>query len=170
MASVASFTLAIAILFTCSVKGQYLLLSNELSGQVLFCAATAPNGQFAISFIHSVNKSPVTEYYHVDNGQIYLDSLRYYTFGAGMPSELEPGQFIHYEDDGAMIIEGFDRPMFHLVYNIGRVAGHTLHWQGQDIPLNTLDAPGQPVLFSVIIYPRLWMALYKAGFARSCQR
>lgn len=159
MASAALAALAAAVLFACTIKGQYLLLINEQSGQVLFCAPAARGSQFAVSFIHSVNKSPVTEYYRIEEGQIYLESLRYYTFGAGMPTEPEQEQTMRFEADGSIIIEGFDRPMPRLVYNIGRVANHTLHWQDNAIPLNTLDAPGQPVLFSVIVYPRLLQAL-----------
>lgn len=156
MVGVALVALVAAIMFAYAIKGQYLLLINEQSGRVLFCEHVTAESEFAVSFCHSVNKSPVTEYYRIENGQIYLKSLRYYTFGAGMPTEPDPGQTMRYEDDGAMIIEGFDRCMPKLIYNIGRTANHTLHWQGREIPLNTLDVPGQPVLFSVIIYPRLW--------------
>ena len=160
MASAIIITLTVAALFICSSKEQYLLLTNELSGQVLFCVTADQGSEFAVSFNHSVNKSPVIEYYRIENGLIYLKSLRYYTFGAGMPTELLQGQTMRHEEDGAMVIEGFDRPIPHLVYNIGRISNHTLHWQGREIPLNTLDAPGQPILFSLIVYPRLWPTLH----------
>jgi len=152
-------TLAAAVLLSYMIKGQYLLLNDEQSGQVLFMAPVGPVSEFAVSFIHSVNKSPVCEYYRIKGGQIFLEAVRYYTFGAGMPTEAVEGQTMHYDQDGAIIIGGFDRPLPRLVYNIGRVSNHTLHWQGQDIPLNTLDKPGQPILFSVIFYPRFWRAL-----------
>ncbi|MCL1906057.1 MAG: DUF1850 domain-containing protein [Clostridiales bacterium] len=158
-ASVALAALAAAALTAYSLKGQYLLLTNEQSGRVLFCEPAALGSEFAVSFTHSVNKSPVTEYYTIANGQILLQALRYYTFGAGMPGGPEQGQTMRFEEGGAIIIEGFKRPMPRLVYNVGRSASHTLHWQGRDIPLNTLDAPGEPILFSVIVYPRILPAL-----------
>lgn len=160
IASAALIVLVVAVLFVYFIDGQYLLLTAEQDGRILFCASAAQGSEFAMSFIHSVNKSPVTEYYRIENGQIFLESLHYYTFGAGMPSEPEQGQIMRFGDDGAIIIEGYNRHMTHLVYNIARAANHTLHWQGKEIPLNTLGYPGQPVLFSVITYPRLWMALH----------
>ena len=160
VASAVLIVLVAAALFSATVKEEYLFLTNKQSGQVLFYAPAASGSFFAVSFIHSVNKSPVTEYYRIEKGQIYLDSLHYYTFGAGMPSQVEAGQTLSYADDGAMIIADFNRPMPNLTYNIGRMpAGQILHWQGREIPLNTLDAPGQPVLFSAVAYPRLWLAL-----------
>jgi hypothetical protein len=159
MASVVIAALAIAALFICGIKGQYLLLINEHSGHVLFYAPAAQGSEFAVSFTHSVNKSSVTEYYRIKDGQICLEALRYYTFGAGMPTELMPGQTMRHGEEGAIIIEGFERPLAHLVYVIGYTANHTLYWQDREIPLNTLDMPGQPVLFSLTIYPRLWLAL-----------
>jgi hypothetical protein len=150
MASVALAALAVAVLFVYhSYRQACLVLINEQSGQVLFCEPIGGDNEFALSFTHSVNQSMVTEYNKIKKGEIYLKSLRFYTFGAGMPSEVGFGQTMRYEEDGAMVIEGFARHMPRLTYNIGRTANHTLHWQGLKIPLNTLDAPGQPVLFYV---------------------
>lgn len=153
MASAALAALAAVALFFLG-SGQYLLLTNEQTGAALFCAPARNGSQFAVSFTHSVNKSLVTEYYRIENGVIYLDSLRYYTFGAGMPTEPEEAQTMRFAD-GAIIIEGFNRPMPYLCYSIGRIAGHALHLREKTIPLNTLDAPGQPVLFSIVACSRL---------------
>lgn len=149
MTMLAAFTFLIF-----GVKGQYLLLRNERSGKVLFCAEADDGAEFSVSFVHSVNKSPVTEYYQIQDSQIYLTELRYSSFGAGMPTQTEENQILRY-GDGYMSVEGFARPMPYLCYSIGRVAEHTLYWREKSIPLKELDAPGQPVLFSVIVYPRV---------------
>jgi len=146
--------LAAAVSLVFGWEGQYLLLSNDRTGKILFCAPAGDGVEFSVSYTHSVNKSPVTEYYQILDSRIYLTALRYKTFGAGMPTEPEEAQTLRYEEDD-MIIEGFARPMPYLCYSIGRIAGHALHWRGQAIRLDTLDTPGQPVLFSVINYPRL---------------
>lgn len=150
--------LAAITLFILGFKGQYLLLQNEQSGKVLFCGEAADGERFSVSYIHSVNKSPVTEYYQIQSSEIYLTELRYKAFGAGMPTHPEENQTQRYED-GNIVVEGFARQMPYLCYSIGRIAEHTLHFREKSIPLKELDAPGQPVLFSVIVYPRVLMLL-----------
>ena len=129
-------------------KTQYLVLINERTGVVLY-EVKAPDGtEFSIEFIHSVNKSPVKEYYIVADGRIYLTAVRYESFGAGIPSELEDGQTMRLED-GTMLITGYDRHIPRLCYFISRTEGHALDIGAVKIMLDTLDAPGEPILFTI---------------------
>ena len=127
---------------------QYLLLINERTGKTLH-SIEAPNGaEFSVTYIHSVNKSPVTEYFQVIDGQIYLTALRYQSFGAGMPSEQTDGQVSHHQG-GSMLVTGYNRLIPRLCCFISRVEGHTFDMGGASLPLNTLDEPGEPVLFTI---------------------
>lgn len=81
---------------------------------------------FSIGFIHSVNKSPLTDYYELREDGIYVVKTVYYGFGAGVQTELEEGQTLTYGEDGSMIITGFDRKMEDLIYFVGTVSDHTL--------------------------------------------
>ena len=141
------------IFLTLSCKAQYLTLINERTGRTLY-SIEAPNGaEFSVTYIHSVNKSPVTEYYQVVDGQIFLMALSYQSFGAGMPSEQTDGQVLNYAD-GSMLITGYDRHIPRLCYFISRTEGHTFDFGGVSLHLNTLDKPGEPVLFTVGRRPR----------------
>jgi hypothetical protein len=151
---IAVFLIVIFVVFALFIyEGQYLLVSNERDGSVLFYAKVSDGEQFSIAYHHSVNKSFVYEYYTVQNTQIYLTELRYTSFGAGMPTFPEEGQVMRVEG-GDIIIDGFARQIPYLCYFIGRTSDHTLHIGGESIPLDTLDTPGQPVLFSIVSYPR----------------
>lgn len=91
--------------------------------------------EFSISFIHSVNQSLVTEFFEIRQGQITLSALEFESFGAGMPTELEPGQYLTRLPGGIMRIDGFNRSATGLHFLIGRETNHTLYVSGQSIPL-----------------------------------
>jgi len=129
-------------------KDGYLLLSNELTGEIVFRAKVNDGEQFSVSYIHSVNKSPVTEYYRIKDGNIYLTEQRFQAFGAGMETSPAQGQNMRMEE-GDIVIDGFSRHIPYLSYFVGRIAEHTLEWREKSIRLDGLCEPGQPVLFTV---------------------
>ena len=86
----------------------------------------AVGDEFSITFIHSVNKSPVTDYFEIREDGIYGVKTAYYGFGAGVPTGLEEGQTLTYGEDGSIIISGFDMKMDSLVYRVGTVSDHIL--------------------------------------------
>jgi len=155
-AAIATFTAA--VLFVFAFNGRYLILSNQATGVMLFYTEISEMESFSVSYVHSVNKSPVTEYYVIEDTEIYLTAMRFSAFGAGIPEQAGEGQTMRIEEDG-MVIDGFSRHIPYLCYFIGRTANHTLWWRGGSIPLDTLDEPGQPVLFTVTKCPRLLMVL-----------
>ncbi|MBR2258868.1 MAG: DUF1850 domain-containing protein [Blautia sp.] len=99
----------------------------------------AVGDSFSVTFIHSVNQSPVTDYFEIREDGIYGVKTVYYGFGAGVPTELEDGQTLTYGEDGSMIISGFDVKMNNLIYRVGTVSDHTLTLEdGTEISLRTL--------------------------------
>ncbi|MBO7709465.1 MAG: DUF1850 domain-containing protein [Lachnospiraceae bacterium] len=113
---------------------------------------------FSIGFIHSVNKSPVTDYYELRKDGIYVVRTVYYGFGAGVQTELEDGQTLTYGEDGSMIITGFDRKMEDLIYFVGTVSDHTLvinegEADEQTVSLRDLCGRNAMVRFSWICDP-----------------
>ena len=81
---------------------------------------------FSITFVHSVNKSPVTDFFEVREDGIYGVKSVYYNFGAGVTTTLEEGQTLTYGEDGSMIISGLDVKMNDLIYRVGTVSDHVL--------------------------------------------
>jgi hypothetical protein len=116
-----------------------LVAADEATGRVYgrWPLPPAPDGGFAIEFIHSVNNTPVTETFQARGGRIYPVALRFYGFGAGMPSDLEPGQ--HLERDGdALVLTGFTRSFGELNYIVGTVSDHLLYINDEAISLRDL--------------------------------
>ncbi len=126
-----------------------LRLTNGETGQVYAEYEVADGDTFSITFIHSVNKSPVTEGYIIDGDEIYLESCLYSAFGAGVATEVEEGQSLSYTEDGQMLIAGFHRKMNHLSYIVGTVSDHVLQLGTEEISLRQLCGRNSTVQFSI---------------------
>ena len=128
----------------------HLVLINEETKEEIARYPARKGDTFGIGFIHSVNKSPVTDYYELKKDGIYVVKTVYYGFGAGVQTELEEGQKLEYGDDGSMIITGFDRKMDDLVYYVGTVSDHTLTLEdGKEISLRDLCGRNAKVRFAL---------------------
>jgi hypothetical protein len=94
-------------------------------------------GEFAIEFIHSVNQSPVRETFKVQGRAIRPLAVRFASFGAGMQSDLEPGQRL-IRDGDFLVITGADRSFGELLYIVGTVSDHLLFIHGETLSLREL--------------------------------
>jgi len=119
--------------------GQVLEIRDSESGKVYGRWPLEENGEFSIEFIHSVNQSPVREFYSVENGMIRLRAVRFFSFGAGMKSDLDGG--LSFSRDGdAMVISGYTTTFKdnELNYIVGTVSDHLLFINGETISLRQL--------------------------------
>lgn len=105
---------------------QYLVMTNAYTGELYFKEPLEEDGVFSVSYIHSVNKSNVEEYYRMEDGTLYLFRARYRAFGAGVATEIEEGQTLTYED-GYMIIGNIHYAIPNLVYKVGTVSDPLIH-------------------------------------------
>jgi len=131
---------AVVIIFGKSLfGGTHLVLRNADTGKKYASFPIEDGDTFSIGFIHSVNKSPLTDYYEVRGEDIYVVKTIYYGFGAGVQTEIEEGQTLTYGDDGSMIVTGFNKKIDPLTYFVGTVSDHTLRInEGEDISLRDL--------------------------------
>lgn len=97
---------------------------------------------FGVSYIHSVNKSKIIDYFFLgNNNAVYLSYSLFSSFGAGVSSYPDESQkpfsfekdFIKYEEINR-IIDDF-------IIFIGTEAEHTLLISSREIKLNKLAAP-----------------------------
>ncbi len=113
-----------------------LEVADEEKGEIYLTEPVDIGDTFSIEFIHSVNKSPVEDFYQIREDGIYVIKTKYYGFGAGVQTELEDGQRLEYEDNGSsMVITGIDRSMDDLQYIVGTVSDHVLRINNQEISL-----------------------------------
>ena len=142
-----SVTVAAAVFFYC--RAGWFTLRNADTGELYQRYLVHDGDEFSIGFIHSVNKSPLTDYYEFRGHEIYVVKTVYYGFGAGVQTELEEGQHLEYGDDGSMIITGFDRKIPDLIYIVGTISDHTMVLNnGEAISLRDLCGRGSMVRFS----------------------
>ena len=125
------------------------LLLEDPRGEELYAAYDVAVGDsFSITFIHSVNQSPVIDVFEIREDGIYGVKTIYYGFGAGVPTELEEGQILEYGEDGSMIISGIDVKLDNLIYRVGTVSDHTLSVNGgEEISLRDLCGRNARVAF-----------------------
>ncbi len=115
---------AAAVLHICGVG--YLTLTNPKTGDIYGRYLVKKGDTFSVGFVHSVNKSPLTDYYELRDDGIYVVKTVYYGFGAGVESELGEGETLEYGDDGSMIVTGFEKRIDNLGYIVGTVSDHIL--------------------------------------------
>lgn len=104
---------------------------------------------FSVEFIHSVNQTPLKDTYIIENEQIRAYSTIYRSFGAGVQTALEEGQTMTYDDDGNMVITGFDITYDPLRYVVGTVSDHILTIDGKEISLRDLCGRNAKVVFEI---------------------
>lgn len=116
-----------------------LVVRDAETGEV-YARWDCPDGtQFEIDFIHSVNKSPVIDVFEASDGIIRVVEARYYTFGAGMPTEADqPTWEFSYADDGAIVVTGITYTYDSLNYIVGTVYDHYLTIHGERVNLREL--------------------------------
>lgn len=124
-----------------------LVLEEPDSGQLYACFPVEEGSRFSITFIHSVNKTPLTDVYEIRQGEIYVTETKYYGFGAGVQTELGEGQTLRYDDDGGMIVSGFNQKMTGMIYVVGMVSDHVLGIGGAEYSLTALCGKGAAVKF-----------------------
>ncbi len=127
---------------------QYLTMVNADTGEPYFEQPLEADGVFSVSYTHSVNKTNVEEYYRLEDGTLYLFKARYRSFGAGVATEIEPGQTLRYED-GYMIIENMHVPLSDLVYKVGTVSDPLIHIGAQTWHMKELAPSLTSVRFAI---------------------
>ncbi len=133
-------------LFTAPV--QWLVMTNADTNEVYFAQPLEADGVFSVSYTHSVNKTNVEEYYRLEDGQLYLFKARYRSFGAGVTTQLAPGQTLRYED-GYMVIENIHYQLPRLVYKVGTVSDMLIHIGQQTWHMKELAPSLTSVRFAV---------------------
>lgn len=139
----------IAAIATLTLRGgDWLVLRNGDTKEEFARFRVSEGDEFSVTFIHSVNQYPLTDVYQIRNHKIYVVRTIYNNFGAGVQTEIEPGQKLEYGENGEMIVSGFDREMPWLSYIVGTVSDHILTVNGEEISLRELCGRNSKVEFS----------------------
>ena len=138
-----------AILTLTQRSGDCLVLRNGDTDEEFARFRVADGDEFSVTFIHSVNQYPLTDVYQIKDHKIYVVRTIYNNFGAGVQTEIEEGQKLEINENGEMVVSGFDMEMPHLSYIVGTVSDHILTIHGEEISLRDLCGRNSKVVFSV---------------------
>ena len=131
-------------------KKNKLILINDKTHKKIASYSFKNNNLFSIEFIHSVNKNKIIEFYKFDNKKnIILYKTIYYSFGAGVETELENDEILTYGDDGSMIISNINKKIDDLVYIVGTVYSHILKINNEEIVLDKIFGKNTHIKFII---------------------
>ena len=148
---IAALVVSGAVLYF-SESGPALEIRGTFSGEVYGKWPLEEGEKFAIEFIHSVNQSPVRETFRVEGNMIRLHSLRFYSFGAGIPDRLEEGWEMRRDGEegqpgAAFIITGFDTTFRELHFIVGTVSDHLFLFRDETLSLRDLCGRNAHITF-----------------------
>lgn len=129
---------------------QYLMLYDSDTGKVHIIEKAEEGMMFSVEFIHSVNQTPLRDTYIIENGEIRAHSTLYRSFGAGVQTALEGDQKMTFDEEGNMIITGFDITYDPLRYIVGTVSDHILTLGGEEISLRDMCGRNARVVFEIV--------------------
>lgn len=107
------------------------MLRIQAEDNLIVGTLRVPDG-FRVSFIHSINLSPVDEDFRIaQDGAIILERMIFDQFSTGMPSG---------DDDGFVVKDGRfvtypGRSMNEIALRVSPLAGHTMTIEGKTLPL-----------------------------------
>lgn len=139
-----------------SNKSQPILKLLDSHNIQIFAAPINTQCGFAVSYTHSVALSPVTDYFNIIDGSIYLERTVYQDFGAGLPTSPMAGQTMR-QKDGFIEISGFHQKLPYFSLRVGRISAHKLILLEPDkkgvcheskvLPLANIAKPGSSINF-----------------------
>lgn len=139
-----------AAVFIKTASAEYLVLYNADTGERYISEKAEEGMMFSVEFIHSVNKTPVKDTFIIESGEIRAYSTTYRSFGAGVQTALEGNQKMTYDEQGNMIITGFDITYDPLRYCVGTVSDHILTLGGEEISLRNMCGRSERVVFETV--------------------
>lgn len=106
-----------------------------------------PQGRFVLSYIHSVHKTPVEEFFYItEDNKLILYEIRYSSLGIGMPYESEGGVFSN--QGGQFLLTELHKEFPVINLRASEIPAQTLRVEGKTYPLLTLFQPGNAIRIS----------------------
>ncbi|WP_237605578.1 DUF1850 domain-containing protein [Salinicoccus sp. ID82-1] len=127
----------IAVILLYILRPEYMVISDMETDEVLYSAAVEEGERFAVTYIHSVERSPVKEVFEVRGTDVYTMESHTESFGAGMPYEGDEVEM----KDGVFIIRNINRRVHGGVLRIRPSSVFPHHIQVGDDRITLSEAP-----------------------------
>jgi len=107
----------------------------ESSGQANHSILLGQVRDFSLKYVHSVEKTPVIENFHIrEDGKLILKSTYYRSYGVGLPSLPGEGK-LTISADGWFRLEGLHREFQDIRVRVGPEAKLVLEYEKKEYPL-----------------------------------
>jgi len=118
------------------------------AGRIVLLQRVSPGDTFTLSFVHSVEKSEVTDYFRIDDGyRIILYQTAFGSLNAGLPAVVSEGEVLERTGRGFRL-SNMRREMPEIRLQVTEAWGGTLAVKGSEVFLPALAGDG-PVTISV---------------------
>ena len=145
----AAFILVAALLIISALRPPALILQDADSGKEYARFPFEENDSFSVTFIHSVNQSPVSDYYRRgENNQLICYATKFHAFGAGIPESWPEGAKVETSPDG-IFVTNLHIVLPDVTYIVGTVSDHTLVIGEETVSLRDLCGRNAEVLFTL---------------------
>ena len=140
---------AVFFLFFISVEPKIFMTAEKPDGEKIFvaCADAKKNLPLVISFIHSVQKTPVIEELKFDGENFILLCTKYKSHGVGLPFMESDGKF--FEEDGWFVMDEMNRTIKNLSLRTGVGTKLCVTLNGVEYKLYKKFPPGTKITISV---------------------
>jgi len=145
---VPSIILFVAIAIFFMPMFDMITITEAESGRIVFISWKLENKEFYTSFIHSVNRMPVYDYYRILDNHFVLYKTSFYSYGAGMP-DFEDYKQKPVLKDGMVHIDNLNIEMDSFSVFVGRVANHSLYMDNKVYKLSDFIEPGKTARFRI---------------------
>lgn len=133
---VISIVICLLLLFIIAYLSSYsyiLLIKDEIQDRIVITKKVKPSQEFATLIKHSVQKTPVYEFYRIEEDQtLTVTRTKLQDLGWGMPSVLEREVVFK---DGFMIMDGINRNLDILHFRVNYIAEPKLIIGDEEIDL-----------------------------------
>ncbi len=133
----AGMALLVAVLAATQwVRLDVLKVEALREGRTVLLVPAGPGDTFALSFIHSVERSVVRDFFRIDEeGRLVLYGTEFSSSNAGLPSSLAPGETLT-RGEGVFRISGMHRVMEEVSLWVGEASDNrlTIHGVDHDLP------------------------------------
>lgn len=124
-------------------------ITNGSTNNLVFVGGLKDFENFDVDFTHSVNKTPVKEFYKIVDRSFNLYKAEFFSYGAGMSdgNDLDKAKISHGENNEIYLDldEGFEI----ITYYVGTVADHRLNYKDKTIHFNQLLKAQSPAVLQV---------------------
>ena len=157
-----SFLVLAVILINMPMFGRFTI-SNGKTGNIVYMDSISNAEEFVVSFMHSVNRTPVNEFIKIQGNKFLVYKTTFYSYGAGMPEYDAQSKQKVTIDNGLVQIENIDRELDNFTYMVGTYADHTLSYKDNSMKLSEFIQPQDPAFFSISKVTPFELIKYKLG-------